>query len=467
MPAANQAVAAEESARAGRANGLEQFSESQATRQFSGRPVTLQVRDTELADVFRLIGEASGFNIIMGEDVKGKVTLSLVDVPWDQALDVILNTKQLGAERQGSVLRIVTLANLTSQKQQELQAKIATENAAPRVTRVFPINYANIDDLQTTLSKFAGNSASASAASAGGAATGAATFVQADKRTNSLIIRDIPDNIERMKKLIELLDTQTPQVLIEAKVIEASESFTKNLGGGLGFGNRDVTTAKSPGFASFGGVNPVDPLFGAPGVFASGSTAASPGQFALSPSLSILGNDLRLNALIRFGESESKLRIVASPRTVVLNKETANILQSTPVLVTTSTVIAGVGTVPSETIQQANLSLNVSPTVTNEGSVLMNLTVARDLPQPVGTGKNGVGNRNMSTKVLVDSGNTLVIGGIYTLNSTSTSSGFPLLRKIPIIGWLFGEEINTNDKSELFFFITPRILNTKEAGIPG
>ncbi|OFZ53054.1 MAG: hypothetical protein A2428_11540 [Bdellovibrionales bacterium RIFOXYC1_FULL_54_43] len=433
---------------------LEEFMEGRTTQRFVGKPITLQVKDVEAADVFRMIGEASGFNIVLGDDVKGKVTLSLVDVPWDQALDVLLHTLHLGAERNGNILRIITLQNLTAEKTEELKASLAAQANTPRITRIFPISYASLPDLSAILSKFA-------------TTTGASpdTMVQVDNRTNSLIIRDIPDNIEKMRKLIEQLDTQTPQVLIEAKVVEASENFSKTLSGSLGLSGGRPTS----GFASMAGANPIDPLVGTPGVFDDGNAVSSATVtgggigLGITPSLSFISN-LRINALINMNENESQVKVVSSPKTVVLNKESASIVQGTPVLIAGTTTVPGVGTVPTTQMQSANLSLDVTPTVTNEGSVLMRLAVSKDNPVTIGT-NSGIATRKITTLVLVDSGSTLVIGGIYSMRSENTSSGFPFLRKIPILGILFGNESGTTDRTELFIFITPRILNPKEAGL--
>jgi type IV pilus assembly protein PilQ len=464
-------------------NKLDEFIESRETHRFVGKPITLKVRDADLVDVFRLIADTSGFNIIVGEEVKGKVTLSIEDVPWDQALDVILETQKLGAERTSNLLRIVTLANLTSEKQAELAAQQATEASAPRVTRVFPVNYAKLDDLTTILNKFVGNSNNAP--SAAGAGLGAAalaqaaslsgsTVVQGDTRTNSIIVRATQENVERVHKLIQILDTQTPQVLIEGKVIEATEGFSKSIGGQIGFGKQNGTGQY---FSSFAGADPVDPLFsinGSNSIFPTGGSqaaaAGSGGSFGLSPQLAFLPGNLRLNALLNLSESENSVRVISSPKAVVLDREKANIVQSTPVLTLTVAQTAN-GPVSIPSVQQANLSLDVTPTVTNEGSVLMQLSLSRDVPISLGSvngqPSSAVANRNVSTRVLVESGSTLVMGGIYTMDQTKTSSGFPVLRKIPILGALFGSDSDSTTRSELFFFITPRILNLKESGISG
>lgn len=437
---------------------LDEFFEARQTRRFNGRPITLQVRDADLSDVFRLIGEASGFNIILSDEVRGKITLSLVDVPWDLALDTILHTQRLGGERNNNVLRIATLQSLTLEKQEQLQAKRAAEANAPRVTRLFPISYAKLDELQGILTKFAASEGSASAS----------TSIQVDNRTNSIIVRDTADNIEKMRKLIELLDTQTPQVVIEAKIIEATEGFSKSIGGSLGVGRiGDLANAsRNQVIASFSGGNPVDGLVGDPGVFSTGSAIvdSTSKSGALGVSLGLLPGVQRLNALLNLGESENQVKVISSPKTVVLNKEEANLTQGTPVLVrTTSTTVNG--PISTEQVQSAMLGLRVKPTVANDGSVLLNIDVSRDTPYNLGGNNSAVATRNMKTMVVVESGSTLVIGGIYTMSTSFTASGFPILRKLPIIGALFGSESENTDRSELFIFITPRILNEKEAGL--
>ncbi len=426
---------------------LESLMESKKTKRYVGRPISLQVRDMDILDVFQLIGEASGFNVIVGEEVKGKITLSLSDTPWDQALDLILGTRQLGAERHNNVLRITTLTNLTAEKTAELAAKKATEATAPRVTRVFPISYAKLGDLTSVFTKFG---------SATPGADGTSTVVQADERTNSIIVRDTSENIDRMRKLIEILDTQTPQVLIEAKVVEASEVEGNTLNGQIGFSG---TGTDGTGGTSFNGAG-LD-LLNLSSI--GGKDAAGGAAFGLSPSLAFLPGTARLNAFLTIKESEDRIKVIASPRIVVLNKESASIVAGQPVLIPTISQTQN-GPITLSTPQQANLSLSVKPTVTNDSGVLMDIQVTRDVPSTI-NGTTAISNRNVNTKVLIESGSTLVIGGVYSSQTKHSESGFPFLRKIPLIGALFGSESDDVSRSELFIFITPRILNEKEAGL--
>ena len=446
---------------------LDQFFENQTTKRFIGKHITLQLRDADAVDVFRLIGEASGFNIVLGSDVTGKVTLSLVDVPWDLALDTLLTTLRLGAERSNNVLRVITLANLTTEKQEELKAKQASQATAVRMTKIFSISYAKPSDLVLILRQFGSSSAPIPGS--------VPPNISVDERTNSIIVQDTPDNIERMKKLIALLDTQTPQILIEAKVIEATETFGKTIGGSIGAGR----SSSEQDFGSFNGANPVDPLIGTPSsIFPTGAgIATATGGASPSGTLGIsnllngptfgLFSGLRITSLLNIGESESQVKIVSSPKLVVLNKQSANIVQGTPVLVPgTTTTTQGV-TIPANTVQNANLSLTVTPTVTNDGNIMMDLAITNNIPQAFGGGLGGVANRSITSKVVSESGSTLVIGGIFNDSTSHNESGFPFLRKIPILGHLFGTEADSTNRSELFIFITPRILNEKESGFAG
>lgn len=455
-PAAPQAAPQAAGSEAGNTN-LDQFMESQSTKRFSGRPVTIQVRDAELADVLRLIAEASGFNILVGEGVGGKVTLSLVDVPWDQALDVILTSRRLGGERKNNILRITTLANLAQEKEEQLRAKLATERSAPRVTRVFPISFADIKELQTTLKAFSENNATVLSGSS--SATSSAASIQLDARTNSLIVQDTFENLEKFRKLVELLDTPTPQVLIEAKVVEASEDFNKSIKGALNFSR---INAEGRGLGGAINILPNATLnSGLTGTLsdATAGLTSKGGAIGYSPSMAFLPNLNRLNLLLGMEESEENAKVVSSPKLVVLNKKTAKILKGTPTTVETTTV-GSAGTTITRSIVQANLSLDVTPTVTNSGSVLMTLKISRDTIL-----NSTVAPRNIETEVLVDSGSTLVIGGIYSTDESKSSNGFPVLRDLPVIGWLFGGRSSSRQRSELFIFVTPKILSGKSEGL--
>ena len=446
------------------AKRIQQFLTNREHRTFIGKPITIQVRDMDVVDVFRIVAEASGFNIVIGDEVQGKLTLSLLDVPWDQALSVILQQMGLAAERSNNILRIMTLESLRAEKVLEYQAKLASQVAAPRITRFFPISYADLTELSGLLGRFqnaaittidtgtAAGGAAAAAVQATQQRAGAANqpIILSDRRTNSLIIRDTVESMDRIQKLIELLDTQTPQIQIEGKVIEATETFAKNINGTFAFG----VNGPNPLFGSFAGGGASQALL---------STLADTSTNGASFSIAFLPNIRSVNARLNLEETEDRVKVLSSPKLVVLNKQAATITQTQPVAFQTTTIVGGVVTT-NFTVLTATLSLNVTPSVTNDGSVLMQLTLTRDVPQSAGP-ITAVAARNINTQVVVDSGTTLVLGGIYTTQSSVGERGLPFLRKIPLLGSLFGGDSQSTSRSELFFFVTPQIINPKRAGL--
>lgn len=428
--------------------GVAAFDEAQKTRRFTGSPITIQVRDAELKDVFRLIGEASGFNIVLDPEVNGKITVSLIDVPWDQALDVVLSTSKLGAERSHNILRVMTLKNMTAEKKAQLEAKQAAESVAPKVTRIFAINYASPDDLVKTLKDMGKTTIGDKLAE---------PTIVVDKRTNSIIVQDTQDNVERMAKLIEMLDTQTPQIMIEARVVEAKETFSRALNGALGIGGSD-------GIAVAGNINPINALVGSPGVFSDGAAVASAAKNGVlfGGSIPLMGSSPRINAFLNASENEGTARIVTSPKAVILNREKATISQTFPTVLPVITQ-SSAGNQTTYNVVEGKIEMTVEGNVTNDEGVLLNLVLSRDVPETADA-VTTVAKRSISTKVLVENGSTLVMGGIYTTQDTTTEGGVPFLRKIPIIGALFGSNTKNVDRREIFFFITPRILNRTKAG---
>ncbi|RYZ68540.1 MAG: hypothetical protein EOP09_09350, partial [Proteobacteria bacterium] len=282
-------------------------------KKYIGRRITVNFKEADVVDVFRLIGDTSGFNIVIGSDVTGKVNLSLTDVPWDQVLDTVLTTLRLGAERNGNILRVATLQTLTQEKTQQLQARNAAQACAPRVTRIFPISYADPIRLVPILQRFGAGAAGSGDASA------TRDTILVDDRTNSVIIQDIQDNLDRMAKIIELLDRPTPQVQIEGKIVEASESFSKSMSGQLGIGSvADNQRLYGFGDARNGSVQ--DPLISNP--VSNVATTAANGDPTNTLGLGMrLGRfmNVRLNALLTMNETEGRAKIISSPRVVVLN----------------------------------------------------------------------------------------------------------------------------------------------------
>lgn len=410
-------------------------------KKYIGKRISINVKEIPIPDLLNMIADTSGFNIIIDQQIGSlpPLTLSLTNTPWDQALDTIMSLSKLVAQKNANILLIKTQAKANQEKEEEIKAAQLKAGLEPLVTRVFLINYATLTDISKIVKDYL---------------TPTRASMQSDDRTNSLIVKDTVESIERIKKIIETLDTQTPQILIEAKIVEANDSYIKSIGlqNGIRFGYDPVTPTAALG------------LNAGPG-FSFSSASGQGGAFGMS--VAIYKRLLNLNFNLDLLESESKGRIISSPRIVTQNKKAATITSSeqTPFRV----FQPATGQNPAVTTYQnvsATTSLTVNPQVTNDGAISMLITLQKsEFGAPPAEGPPSMNTRNMTTNVLVDNGSTIVIGGLYKTSSLSTERGIPFLKDIPLIGWLFRNPFNeTNNKSELIAFITPRILNQEEAG---
>lgn len=414
-------------------------------KKFTGSPISLNLKDADVLDVFRLIGETSGFNVVVHPNVTGKITVALDDVPWDQALEVILSTLRLGAERAQSVLRIMPRDLLIAEAQANLDAQKAAVKSAPKYTRIFPISYTDLPRIQSLIQSYTGAQSSDSAA----ATDPSAPLLIPDSNTQSLIVRDTAEGLDRIKKLIQILDVQTPQIVIDAKVIDATETFSRSIEGKIAFGSGDYTKSMNFNGGTLPLAGPATPL-----QVPSGTNAVK---------FSVGGSNL-LNALLTYSEGDSKAKVISSPRVLVLSGKSATINQTSNISIESSTISNGVTTI-TRAFTPVPTTLTVTPRATNEGAVFMTLSLTRSVAQTDPSGQVSPATRTINTDVIVDSGNTLVLGGVQSMSETEASTGMPFLRRIPLIGWLFGKELSGNEKSELMFFVTPRILNMKRAGM--
>lgn len=409
------------------------------TSKFYGKKISIEMNNMDIHDALNFITEESGVNMVVAEEVKGTVSLKLRQVPWDQALVLIMRAKKLGYTRQGSVLRIAPLSDLRAEEEDATKLAQARRALEPLRVRMFPISYAKVEDLEKRLKDFLGER---------GKAVG-------DARTNSLVVTDLPENMDRIAKLVSSLDTQPSQVLIEGKIVEATESFNRRVGVEWGMTGSPVGI----GNTSKGPVN-LTPT-------ASLNTGGSSGggsTFGLNiGTLDFLGN---LSAALALSETEGLAKVISSPRVVTLTNEKANINQTTEVPIKTITTIAG-GT-SQETYQYKSLALKleVTPQITFDGSVIMQVAVQRQFLAPqTGTASTvaPVDSREATTKVLVKNGQTAVIGGIFTSDVTDGESGLPWFRELPVVGSLFKTKTVDKEKSELLIFVTPKILSHLDA----
>lgn len=425
-------------------------------KKYIGSRISLNIKDVDVGDILKMIAEASGFNIILTDEIKKlpSLTLNLSNVPWDQALDTVLGLNKLVAKKNGIILMIQTLETATKDKESEAAAKLASIKQEPLVTKVFPISYAVTKELIKILKQYLtlnrGN-------------------IEEDIRTNSLIVKDTPDVIEKLRKIIEVLDTQTPQVLIESKIVEVNESHAKEIGlrDGFNFGYDPIGETSSD--LSIVGGTPTTGTDAGPG-FAFSSAPSNAGdnvRSVLGLTITRFSRLTNLNFTLQLMESESKGKILSSPKVITQNKQKA-VLKSSK----TNSFREITGTGDDQTITfkeiEATLELECTPQITNEGSIVLDVIIKKadfgERPFPDAPPQK-LGNE-IQTNVLVENGSTIVIGGLYEYSKREQHSGIPFLKDIPLLGWLFRTPYAPQtSKREVIIFLTPRIINQAEAGL--
>jgi type IV pilus assembly protein PilQ len=414
-------------------------------RVYTGQRLSMDFVNADIRNVLRLIGDVSGLNVVAGDDVQGKLTVRLVDVPWDQALEVILKTRGLGQVREGNIVRIAPAERLASEEARNLERAKAAEDLVPLITDIIPVSYASAQEISPQVSSVLSERGS----------------VSVDARTNALLVKDVPENLVVARKLVADLDTPTPQVLIEARIVEVGSTFARDLGVQWG-GQYTADTAhgnatgwafpNTIGVRGATGVNDFAVNF--PSTGGAGGTGAALAM-TLGSIDDILTLDLRLSAI----ESSGKGRVISSPRVTTLDNRTAEISQGIEIPFTTATETQ----IETQSIDY-KLVLNVTPHVTADRSIIMNITVTKDAPSTtysaVDTRTPAKETRQAVTEVLVRDGETAVIGGIITDTEANADSGVPFLADIPGLGWLFKRTNRQVDKTEMIIFITPKIVNS-------
>ena len=432
---------------------------------YSGEKLSLNFQNIEVRAVLQVIADFTNLNIITSDTVGGNLTLRLKDVPWDQALDIILQTRGLDMRKNGNVVWIAPRDELATKEKLDLEQRSQITDLEPTRTESFQLNYQKATDVRTLLVA-PGNSVLSK--------RGAATV---DARTNQLFVQDTPTRLEEVRKLIGKVDIPVRQVLIEARIVEASDTFSKNLGARLGFNQRsgDVLSAGGTtlsGTQAFIGGNMTavtqavgagTQVTGTPTIAdtlsfsgaANGLNGINAGTVAVTLANRSLTKfiNLELTAL----EADGKGKIISSPRVLTADQIEATIEQGTELPYQTATSSGAT----SVTFRKANLSLRVKPQITPEGNVIMDVQVNKDSVGQVTTAGFAIDTKNVKTQVLVDNGGTVVIGGIYTQNERDTLTKVPFFGDLPVFGNLFRNSARTNDKTELLVFITPRVVSDR------
>lgn len=393
---------------------------------WTGEKISLDFQDAQVRQVLQLIADVSGRNVVISDAVSGTVTLKLKKVPWDQALDLVLKTSGLGMEEQGDILRIDTLENLARQRDEATRAREGIVSSEALVTRLIQVNYAKPSKIAELVEEGQG--------SAGGSVLSPRGSVTVEERTKTLIVKDIESNIDLVAALIEKLDRPTPQVTIEARIVQVNPDYTRDLGISW-----QASGAYYPGSTVF----QPDAAVNLPADQQAGTFGLNFGRLIGSP----LALDLRLSA----AESQGLSKIISSPKITVLDNQKAIIKSGTQIPYFT---YSANGT--NVTLKDAVLQLEVTPTITGDGRVTLEIKVNKDAPKDVG-GAQGIDTREAQTVVLVADGDTTVIGGIYERSQQTTTQRVPFLSKLPIIGFMFQSRYVEDKVQELLIFITPRI----------
>ena len=424
---------------------------------FTGDRLTLNFQNIEVRAVLQLIADFTGMNVVVSDSVGGSLTLRLQNVPWDQALDIILKTKGLSMRQNGNVILIAPTEELASQEKLELQSQKQIEELAPLRTEFIEINYAKAGDIASLLSS-AGEGGSSVLSSRGSATV--------DARTNVIMIRDTADVLSEIRKMIAKLDIPVQQVLIESRIVIANNDFTEELGVRFGgakdtgnWGDPDdfVTTVGGtmPGYMNYGSSagHEVPAGSGNQGLLVDLPVAKPAGSIGFA--LGKLGSyllQLELSAM----EIEGKGEVVSSPRVITSDQHTAVIEQGSeiPYLEASS---SGAATV---SFKKAVMMLEVTPQITPNDRIIMDLTVKKDNIGEEFLGVPTIDTREINTQVLVDNGETVVLGGIYEQETTNTKTKVPLLGDIPVVGNLFKSTSDKDKRTEMLIFVTPKILKS-------
>jgi type IV pilus assembly protein PilQ len=408
---------------------------------YTGEKISLDFQNADINDILRLIAEVSHLNIIAGPDVKGTVTTRMVDIPWDQALDVVLKINGLDKEQQGNIIRVAPVERFINEHQERMRAQKAEEEAEPTVKQVVPINYANVEELKTNLERVLSSRGS----------------LWIDSRTNTMIVTDVKENVKHVMDLIETLDRQTPQVMIESRIVEASRNFLKELGVRLGARFAQTTDNNFPSTVAVGGgVADGDAgnfLVDLPAAVGVGSGGAI--TFALAGAGSLL--NLQLSAL----ENSGNGKVITNPKIATLDN--------------TEALIESGRRIPYPTrddngtkieFADASIQLRVTPHVAPDGFINMKIHATKneaDFSAAV-QGVPTILTREATTEMLVRDGSTVVIGGLYQRSLQAAQSGIPWLSNVPGLGWLFRNTRDNDTHEELLIFITPRII--KQPDVP-
>jgi type IV pilus assembly protein PilQ len=437
----------------------------QGTRQgYQGERLSLNFQNVDVRSLLQVIADFTNLNIITSDSVQGAITLRLKDVPWDQALDIILQSKGLDMRKNGNVILVAPRDELATKEKLELEAKSQILELEPLHTENFVVNYQKADDVRKLLVDEKQRMLSKRGS------------VVVDIRTNQLFVQDTSAQLEEVRRLISRIDIPVPQVLIEARIVEADDEFSRDIGARLGFAHPGPHAWINGGVGSSYGPLPPGTTTCPTGVSITciGNTQITNLNFVNLPAAALNGYNpgtlgltlfnsgvtsvlnLELSAL----ELDGRGKVVSSPRVVTADKVKASIEQGSDIPYQTNTQLGGPGQIQ---FRKAVLRLEVTPQITPEGAIFLDVKVNKDTPSATVSGSGGVAidTKNVTTQVLVENGGTVVLGGIYQQTERTTVTKIPWLGDIPVVGNLFKDQFKQNNRTELLIFITPRVISEK------
>jgi type IV pilus assembly protein PilQ len=410
---------------------------------FTGQKISLDFQDADIRNVFRILNEISGKNFIIGSNVKGKVTLKLDNVPWDQVLDLVTRMNKLGVDEEGNIIRIAPLATLEAEKKAADSARQAMEEVAPLVTEYIAINYSEASAMRAHLTDIKTERGS----------------VSLDERTNMIIMTDVQEAIDRAKDVVKKLDIVTRQVLIEARIVEAETNFAREIGIQWGFDHMTTRSADALGGTyGFSGAVGGDSNY-AVNLPPAAGTSGIDFVFSRWPGMA---TSLTVSASLKLAEAEGKLKIISSPKVLTMDNKEATIKQGSSIPYQKDED----GTI-STTFVDAVLSLKVTPHVTMDNRIAIKVNATKDAPdfsQAV-AGQPAIDKKEANTELLVNNGETIVIGGIITETKSVNEDRVPGLGKLPVLGHLFKNRSKRADRTELLIFLTTTIVDIEQESI--
>lgn len=442
---------------------------------YSGKKISLDFQDIEVRRVLQLLADFTDINMVAADSVQGNITLRLKEVPWDQALDIVLKTKNLDKRRNGNVIWIAPVTELIKAEEEEAKALAQSVKLAPIQTEYMQLSYAKAAEIEKLITQNKGSSNSGGSSGANNndkeSLLSSRGSISIDARTNTIIVNDTQPFIDKIRNMVDLLDVQVKQVMVEARIVRATTDFTKEMGVKWGILSQGITNnnhllvggsdtslwdLREPEFDSERGgytyeIQRPQNLNVDLGVTSPGASRIAFGLISLSDFML----DLELSALQADGYGE----VISTPKVLTADKQKAMVASGTQIPYQSSEG-GGVNAVSTTAFIDATLSLDVTPSITPDGKVQMELNITSDSPgNPTPTGQLTINKNQINTNVLVDNGETVVLGGIFEQETRNAQTKVPFLGDIPYVGRLFRKDLKSDNKRELLIFVTPRIVN--------